>query len=58
MNADQEDETAGFSGENSSRAFLIPSFICVHPVHLRFVATGMKRCHLDNLRLLPNWIVV
>jgi hypothetical protein len=37
MDADQEDEAAEFSGETSSKAFLIPSFICVHPVHLRFV---------------------
>jgi hypothetical protein len=34
MHADQEDEAAEFSGENSSKALLIPSFICAHPVHL------------------------
>jgi hypothetical protein len=30
-------ETAEFSGENLPKTFLIPSFICVHPVHLRFL---------------------
>jgi hypothetical protein len=34
MDTDQEDEEAGFAVENSKTAFFLPSFICVHPVHL------------------------